>query len=47
MTTDAWIAIFHHLAVFTLLGAVAGQFALVRAGMDRDELQGLSRLDAV
>jgi putative membrane protein len=47
VTTDAWLAIFHHLAVFTLLGAITAEFALVRASMSGVDIHRLSRIDAV
>jgi uncharacterized membrane protein len=32
MTTDAWLAIAHHLAVYGLLAVLAMEWALVRPG---------------
>jgi putative membrane protein len=47
VTTDAWLAIAHHLAVFTLLAAVAAEWALLRPGIGRFEVERLARIDAV
>jgi putative membrane protein len=47
VTTDAWLAIAHHLAVFTLLGTVAAEWALLRPGIGRFEVERLARIDAV
>lgn len=47
MTTDAWLAIFHHIAVFTLLATLAVEWALLRPGIGRPEVEQLVRVDAV
>jgi len=46
VTTDAWLAIAHHLAVFTLLATLAAEWALVRPGLGRPEVERLARIDA-
>ena len=46
MTTDAWLAIAHHLAVFGLLAVLAIEWAIVRPGMGGAEIQRLTRVDA-
>ena len=46
MTTDAWLAIAHHLAVFALLAVLAAEWALVRPGLDADGVRRLTRVDA-
>ena len=47
MTTDAWLAIAHHLAAFTLLAIIVAEFVLVRPGLHGVELQRLRRFDAL
>ena len=46
MTTDAWLAIVHHLAVFGLLAVLAAEWALIRPGLDADGVRRLTRVDA-
>jgi putative membrane protein len=46
MTTDAWLAIAHHLAVFGLLAVLAMEWAMVRPGMGAVEVHRLTRIDA-
>ena len=45
MTTDAWLAIAHHIAVFGLLGVLAAEWALVRRGMTAADIRRLARVD--
>ena len=47
MTTDAWLAIAHHLAVFGLLAVLAAEWALVRPGMRAADVHRLGRVDAM
>src|SRR5687768_1422271 len=47
MTTDVWLAIAHHVPVFMLLGVLAAEWALVHPGMQRPDLERLSRVDAL
>ncbi|WP_172121711.1 MULTISPECIES: DUF2214 family protein [unclassified Devosia] len=47
MDADLALAIGHHLAVFTLVGAIAAEFVLLRPGLNGVQLQRLARLDAV
>ncbi len=46
MDTDFLLASAHHLAVFTLVGIFAAEFALLRPGLTGTRLTQLSRLDA-
>ena len=46
MTTDAWLAIGHHLAVFGVLAVLAAEWALVRPGLGASGLHTLARVDA-
>jgi putative membrane protein len=46
MTTDAWLAIAHHLAVFSLVAVLAAEWALVRRGMAAADIRWLGRVDA-
>ncbi len=43
---DLTLAILHHLAVFTLVGAFAAEFMLLRPGLEARRLGQLARLDA-
>jgi putative membrane protein len=45
MTTDAWLAIAHHLAVFSLAAVLAAEWALVRRGMAAADIRRLARVD--
>lgn len=45
MTTDAWLAIAHHAAVFGLLGALAAEFGLLRPGLAAGDIRRLANLD--
>jgi putative membrane protein len=45
MTTDAWLAIAHHLAVFGLAGVIAAEWALVRRAMTAADVRRLARVD--
>jgi putative membrane protein len=45
VTTDAWLAIGHHLAVFGLLAVLAAEWALVQPGMTPASVQRLGRID--
>jgi putative membrane protein len=46
ITTDAWLAIAHHLAVFSLLAVLASEWGLVRRGMRAVDIRRLARIDA-
>jgi putative membrane protein len=46
MTTDAWLAIAHHLAVFSLAAVIAAEWALVRRGMAAADIRRLGRVDS-
>lgn len=45
MDTDLVLAIAHHLAVFTLVGILAAEFALIRPGLPNHRIQPLAQLD--
>jgi hypothetical protein len=45
MTTDAWLAIAHHLAVFSLAAVIAAEWPLVRRGMAAADIRRLGRVD--
>jgi putative membrane protein len=47
MTTDAWLAIAHHLAVFALLAVLAIEFGILRQGLGRDAVDRLARVDGL
>jgi putative membrane protein len=47
MTTDAWLAIAHHLAVFGLAAVIAAEWALVRGTMTAAGVRRLGRVDSV
>jgi putative membrane protein len=46
MTTDAWLAIAHHLAVFGLLAVLAMEWALARPGLVAADVERLAKVDA-
>jgi len=46
MDIDLLLAIAHHLAVFTLVGLFAAEFALLRPGLSGPRIGQLARLDA-
>jgi putative membrane protein len=46
MTTDAWLAIAHHLAIFGVFAVLVAEWAIVRPGMDRADVDRLGRVDA-
>lgn len=46
MTIDLLVAIAHHLAVFSLVGVLAAEFALLRPGLSGTRIGQLARLDA-
>jgi putative membrane protein len=46
MTTDAWLAIAHHLAVFGLAAVLAAEWGLVRRGMAAADIRRLARVDS-
>ena len=46
MTTDAWLAIAHHLGVFGLLAVLAAEWGLVRPGLDAAGAGRVARIDA-
>ncbi len=43
--TDLWLAIAHHLCVFSLAGILVAEMVLLRPGMTRERLLQLSRID--
>jgi putative membrane protein len=45
MTQDAWLAIAHHLAIFSLLGVMAVEWGIVRPGIERGDIGRLVRVD--
>ena len=47
MDTGLLLAIGHHLAVFTLVGVIAAELALLRPGIAGAQLRRLARIDAV
>lgn len=46
MTTDAWLAIAHHLAVFGVFAVLVVEWALVRPGIDAEDVRRIARVDA-
>ncbi|HYF47099.1 MAG TPA: DUF2214 family protein [Acidimicrobiales bacterium] len=46
MTTDAWLAIAHHLAMFGVFAVLVAEWALVRPDMGVDEVRRVTRIDA-
>jgi putative membrane protein len=46
MTTDAWLAVIHHVAVFSLAAALAAQWGLERPGLSAADVRRLARIDA-
>jgi putative membrane protein len=46
MDWDLTLAIAHHLAVFTLVGLFAAEFALLRPGLGTQQVRQLARIDA-
>jgi putative membrane protein len=42
---DAWLAIAHHLVVFTVLAIIVSEWGLVRPGVQGADLQRLVRVD--
>lgn len=46
MTTDAWLAITHHLAVFGVFAVLVVEWALVRPGIDAGDVRRIARVDA-
>jgi putative membrane protein len=46
MTTDAWLAIAHHLAVFGVGAVLAAEWALLRPGLDAPRIERLARIDS-
>ena len=46
MDIDLLLAIGHHLAVFTLVGIIAAEFALLRPGLAGARIGQLARIDA-
>lgn len=45
MTTDAWLATAHHLAVFGVFAVLVSEWTLVRPGMRTDDVRRLARVD--
>jgi len=46
MTTDAWLAIAHHLAIFGVFAVLVAEWAIVRPGMAAADVYRLGRVDA-
>lgn len=46
MTTDAWLAIAHHLAVFGVFAVLVVEWALLRPGIDAENVRRIARIDA-
>jgi putative membrane protein len=46
MTTDAWLAIAHHLAVFAMLAVLAAEWAIVRPGLAADDVRRVALVDS-
>jgi len=46
MSTDAWLAIAHHLAVFSVMAMLSIEWAIVRPGLDGSGIKLLARVDA-
>ncbi len=46
MTTDAWLAIAHHLAIFGVFAVLVAEWALVLPGLSADGVRRLARIDA-
>ena len=46
MSTDAWLAIAHHLAVFSVLALLSIEWAIVRPGLGGSGIKLLARVDA-
>jgi putative membrane protein len=46
MTTDAWLAVAHHLAVFGVFAVLVVEWALVRPGIDAEDVHRIARVDA-
>lgn len=46
MTTDASLAIVHHVAVFSLLAVLAAEWGLLRPGLSIADIRRLARVDA-
>jgi putative membrane protein len=47
MTTDAWLAIGHHLAVFTLFATLVAELALVQPPMTEPAVERVARVDSL
>ena len=45
MTTDAWLAIAHHLAVFGVFAVLVAEWAIVSPGMRAQDVHRLARVD--
>jgi putative membrane protein len=46
VSTDAWLAIAHHLAVFSVLALLSIEWAIVRPGLGGNGIKLLARVDA-
>lgn len=46
MTTDTWLAIAHHLAIFGVFAVLVAEWAIVRPAMDAADVRRLARVDA-
>lgn len=47
MDLDAWLAIGHHIAAFTVLATLAAEWAMVRPGLATADLGRLARVDGL
>ena len=45
MTTDAWLAIAHHLAIFGVFAVLVAEWTIVRSDMDAADVRRLGRVD--
>jgi len=46
MTTDAWLAIAHNLAIFGVFAVLVAEWTIVRPGIDAADVHRLGRVDA-
>jgi putative membrane protein len=47
MDLDAWLAVGHHIAAFTVLATLSAEWAMVRPGLANADLGRLARVDSV
>jgi putative membrane protein len=45
MTTDGWLAIAHHLAIFSVFAVLVAEWAIVTPGMRAHDVHRLARID--